>query len=254
MAALKKGLAIVGVFFVILALWQLLVSYYAVTPIILPSPMAVLDEFLSSIGYFMTQAGWTLWLTVASFGLAIFFGVALAVLIVSSKLAEDTIYTMLVALNSIPKVALAPLFVVWMGVGPGPKVAIALMLAIFPIVIDTVLGLKSVDGDMIALARVNSASRWAILRKILIPSALPSLFAGMKVAISLALIGTIIGEFVGGSQGLGFAILSAQGQFDTPRLFVSIILLAIMGFALFSLMELIERLSIPWHSSVRRHA
>jgi NitT/TauT family transport system permease protein len=252
MHGMKRIAIVLGVVVALICVWQWFVVHYSISPIILPSPIATFREFLDSPGFFLSHAGWTLWLTIVGFMLALLFGVILSFFIVSSRLAENTIYTLLVALNSVPKVALAPLFIVWMGVGPEPKIAISLMLAIFPIVIDTVLGLKSVDGDMVALARVNAASRWAILSKIRLPSALPSVFAGMKVAISLSLIGTIIGEFVGGSKGLGFAILTAQGQFDTPRLFVSIMLLAIMGFLLFSVMELIERLVIPWHTSVRK--
>jgi NitT/TauT family transport system permease protein len=181
-------------------------------------------------------------------------GVALAVGIVYSRFLERTIYTLLVALNSIPKVALAPLFVIWMGTGPEPKVAIALMLAIFPIVIDTVLGLRSVDPDMLHLAHVSRASSWAVLTKIRFPCALPSLFAGMKVAISFALVGAIVGEFVAGSRGIGFQILVAQGQFDTVRVFVSLLLLGLVGTVLFFMVDYAERLLLPWHVSQRaRH-
>ena len=170
------------------------------------------------------------------------------------RFLERTIYTLLVALNSIPKVALAPLFVIWMGTGTEPKVAIALMLAIFPIVIDTVLGLRSVDPDMLHLARVSRASPLAVLTKIKFPCALPSLFAGMKVGISFALVGAIVGEFVAGSKGLGFQILVAQGQFDTVAVFVCLMLLGIFGTLLFFALDYAERLCLPWHVSQRgRH-
>lgn len=235
------------------ALWEILVRAFDVSPILLPAPSAVWVEFWKSPAFFLHNAGVTLMVTLIGFLLSFVFGVLLAVLIVSSKTLERPIFSLLVALNSIPKVALAPLFVVWMGIGPEPKVAIAVMLAIFAIVIDTVLGLRSVDPDMINLARVGRASWWQILTKVRLPCALPSIFAGLKVAISLALIGAIIGEFVGGSSGLGFAILTAQGQFDTPSLFVSLVLLIAMGSLLFSAMETVERLTIPWHTSVRAH-
>jgi NitT/TauT family transport system permease protein len=180
--------------------------------------------------------------------------VLLAVAIVSSRFLERTIYTLLVALNSIPKVALAPLFVIWMGTGTEPKVAIALMLAIFPIIIDTVLGLRSVDPDMLHLARVSRASPLTVLAKIKFPCALPSLFAGMKVGISFALVGAIVGEFVAGSKGLGFQILVAQGQFDTLGVFVCLMLLGIFGTLLFFVLDYAERLCLPWHVSQRgRH-
>jgi NitT/TauT family transport system permease protein len=178
-------------------------------------------------------------------------GVALAVGIVYSKLLERTIYTLLVALNSVPKVALAPLFVIWMGTGAAPQVAIALMLGIFPIVIDTVLGLRSVDPDMLSLARVRRASPLKVLLRVRFPHALPSMFAGMKVAISFALVGAIVGEFVAGANGLGHLILVAQGVFDTTRVFVSLLTLGVMGTALFYLIDLAEQLMLPWHVSQR---
>ncbi|MBB4188480.1 NitT/TauT family transport system permease protein [Sinorhizobium terangae] len=234
-------------------LWEICVRLFQISPILLPSPSTVWVEFWKMPSFFLYNAGVTLVVTLAGFFLAAVFGILLAVVIVSSKTLERPVFSALVALNSVPKVALAPLFVVWMGIGPEPKIAIAVMLAIFAIVIDTVLGLRSVDPDMINLARVGRASAWQILTKVRLPCALPSIFAGLKVAISLALIGAIIGEFVGSSSGLGFAILTAQGQFDTPGLFVSLALLIAMGSLLFNLMEGIERLSIPWHTSVRSH-
>ena len=174
-----------------------------------------------------------------------------AIGIVYSRLLEHTIYTLLVAFNSVPKVALAPLFVIWMGTGAEPRIAIALMLAIFPIVIDTVLGLRSVDPDMLSLAQVYRASPLKILMRVRFPHALPSIFAGMKVGISFALVGAIVGEFVAGSTGLGYLILIAQGQFDTPRVFVSLLALGVMGTVLFYLIDLAERLTLPWHVSQR---
>jgi NitT/TauT family transport system permease protein len=148
-------------------------------------------------------------------------------------------------------VALAPLFVMWLGVGIEPKVAIALMIAIFSIVIDTILGLRSVDPDMLSLAKASRASQWHILFKIRLPNALPSMFAGMKVGIAFALVGAIVGEFVAGQVGLGAMIMQAQGSFDSARAFAAIVLLAVMGTVLFYLVELAERLCLPWHTSQR---
>jgi NitT/TauT family transport system permease protein len=146
--------------------------------------------------------------------LAAVLGVLAAIGIVYSKFLDRTLYSLLVAMNAVPKVALAPLFVIWMGTGTMPKVAIAMLIAIFPILIDTVLGLRSTDPDMLDMARVNHASRAKILWKVRLPNALPSIFAGMKVGVSFALVGTIVGEFVAGEAGLGHVILVAQGSFD----------------------------------------
>jgi NitT/TauT family transport system permease protein len=170
-------------------LWELGVRTLGASPLILPAPSAILASFLDAPGLYLRHAGFTLLTTAIGFGLAVALGVALAIGIVSSRLIEHTVYTLLVALNSVPKVALAPLFVIWMGTGAEPRVAIALMLAIFPIVIDTVLGLRSVDPDMLSLAQVYRASPLKVLMRVRFPYALPSIFAGMKVGISFALVG-----------------------------------------------------------------
>lgn len=234
-----------------LLLWEAAVRLFNTSPLILPSPSSIALAFWETPQVFLRHLGFTILTTVAGFVSAVVLGVVLAVGIVHSRLLERTVYTLLVALNSIPKVALAPLFVIWMGTGTEPKIAIALMLALFPIVIDMVLGLRSVDPDMLHLARVSKASPLAVLFKIRFPCALPSLFAGMKVAISFALVGAIVGEFVAGSKGLGFQILIAQGQFDTIRVFVSLVLLGIVGTLLFFLVDYAERVLLPWHVSQR---
>lgn len=234
-----------------LVLWEIGVWWFQPSPLILPPPSMIFAAFLETPWVFMRHLGFTLGMTALGFVLAVVLGVLLAIAIVYSPLVERTVYTLLVALNSIPKVALAPLFVIWMGTGVEPKIAIALMLAIFPIVIDTVLGLRSVDPDMLNLARVSRASPMAILMKIRFPCALPSLFAGMKVAVSFALVGAIVGEFVAGSRGLGFQILVAQGQFDTVRVFVPLLLLGVVGTILFFLVDYAERVCLPWHVSQR---
>jgi NitT/TauT family transport system permease protein len=235
----------------VLLLWELSVFLFTPSPLILPAPSTVIAEFLTTPGVFLRHSGFTLAITAAGFAIAVILGVFLAVGIVYSRFLERTVYTLLVALNSIPKVALAPLFVIWLGTGTEPKLAVAVMLAIFPIVIDTVLGLRSVDPDMLNLARVSKASPLQVLWKIRFPCALPSLFAGMKVAISFALVGAIVGEFVAGGKGLGFQILVAQGQFDTARVFVSLLLLGLMGTVLFYAVDFAERVCLPWHVSQR---
>lgn len=238
---------------VLLLLWEAAVWWFQPPVILLPAPRGIVADFFRTPGYYLRQAGFTLWTTLAGFALAIVLGVALAVAIVSSRVADRVITTVLVMLNSLPKVALAPLFVIWMGIGASPKIAIALLLALFAIVADVALGLRSVDPDALALARINHASRWAILWKVRFPNALPALFVGMKVAVSFALVGAIVGEFVGGSGGLGFVILTAQGQFDTTRVFTALVLLGLLGTVLFYVVEAVERLALPWHVSQRGH-
>ena len=233
--------------------WEVLVRALEVKPIILPTPSSVMLEFLSDPLWYLRHGWYTLLVTLGGFGLALAIGIALAVLIVESRIMEKTVYALIVALNSVPKVAVAPLFVIWLGTGVEPKIAIGFLIAVFAIVIDAVLGLKSVPADILDLARALRGGRLATLWRIRFPCALPSLFAGMKVAISLALVGAIVGEFVSSQRGLGYVILSAQGTFDTVRVFAAIFVLAVMGVALFWIVSVAERLAIPWHSSQKEY-
>ena len=229
--------------------WEAGVRVFGVKPILLPPPSAVLKELGSEVAWYLGHAWYTLLVTLGGFFIALVSGVLLAALIVESRLLDKTVYALIVALNSVPKVAIAPLFVIWMGTGAEPKLAIAVLIAVFPIVIDTVLGLKSVPPDILDLARTMRGGRFDTLWRIRFPCALPSIFAGMKVAISLALVGAIVGEFVSSQRGLGYVILSAQGTFDTARVFAAIFMLSLMGVALFWALAVAERLAIPWHSS-----
>jgi NitT/TauT family transport system permease protein len=234
-------------------LWELAVKLFEIPVYLIPAPTSVLGEIYRNPGLFWGHTYHTLLATVLGFALAVVIGVALAVLIVSSRLAEQTIYLVLVALNSIPKVAVAPLFIIWVGTGFSSKVTMAAVISVFAIVIDTVLGLRSVDPDLLDLSRSLGGRRLGILMKIRFPTALPSLFAGMKVAISLALVGTIVGEFVAASSGLGYVIMTAQTTFDTGRIFAALLILAVMGTLLFFLIDVLERWLLPWHVS-QRHA
>lgn len=248
---IASGMSVIFVLVAFVALWEALCRFFDVPVFLLPAPSMIVAEFLTSPVYFLNQSVFTLGTTLAGFGLALLFGFILAIGIIYSKILEKTIYTLLVALNSIPKVAVAPLFVIWMGTGAEPKIAVALSIAIFAVVIDTVLGIRSADPDLLNLARSARASQWQVLFKIRLPGALPSIFAGMKVAMSLALVGAIVGEFVAGETGLGHAILLAQGMFQIPRMFVAIFILGILGTVLFYLVELCERIFVPWHVSQR---
>lgn len=250
---MKGTLTALGVLVAVFLAWELAVRAFAIKPIILPPPSAVFAELFSDPLWYLRHAWYTLVVTLGGFALAVVLGVALAVAIVESRLLEKTIYALIVGLNSVPKVAVAPLFVIWLGTGAEPKIAIGFLIAVFAIVIDTVLGLKSVPVDILDLARAMRGGRVATLWRIRFPCALPSIFAGMKVAVSLALVGTIVGEFVSSQRGLGYVILSAQGTFDTARVFAAIIVLGIMGVALFWLIAAAERLAIPWHVSQREY-
>jgi NitT/TauT family transport system permease protein len=246
---MRGNLTAAAVLVAVFLLWEAGVRAFGVKPIVLPPPSAVLADFFAAPGWYLGHAWYTLLVTLAGFGLSVAVGVLLAILIVESRLLEKSIYALIVGLNSVPKVAVAPLFVIWLGTDAEPKIAIAFLIAVFAIVIDAVLGLKSVPPDILDLARSLRGGRLATLWRIRFPCALPSLFAGMKVAIGLALVGAIVGEFVSSQRGLGYVILSAQGMFDTARVFSAILVLAVMGVALFWLIAWLERFAIPWHAS-----
>lgn len=246
----NSRLAILTMVILLLA-WEGAVRFFGVREFLLPAPSKIIADFMEQPGFLLLQSLDTLQTTLAGFVLAVVLGVGAAIGIVYSRFLDRTLYALMVALNAVPKVALAPLFVIWLGTGSAPKIAIAMLIAIFPILIDTVLGLKSIDPEMLNMARANQASRSKVLWKIRFPNALPSIFAGMKVGISFALVGTIVGEFVAGETGLGHVILVAQGSFNTPTVFVALALLCVLGVILFKALELAEERLLPWHASQR---
>jgi NitT/TauT family transport system permease protein len=245
--SLSVTLVIAGFFLV----WELGVQISGVPNYILPSPSEIALELASDPLWYARHAAYTIGSCLLGFFLALVIGVLAAIGIVYSRILENTLYTLLVSLNSIPKIALAPLFIIWMGTGAISKVAISMLIALFAIVIDTVLGLRSVDPDVLDLTKSMRATPLQVLWKVRFPTALPAMFAGMKVAISLALVGAIAGEFVASQVGLGYAILTAQGMFQTTRVFAAIVLLGVLGTVLFYLVNLVERWVVPWHVSQR---
>ena len=233
-------------------LWQGSVALFKIKPFLLPAPSTVLKDLVARPGWYLQHAEASLSVTIMGFAGAIVLGLLLSVGVVYSRAIERTAYTLLVTLNAIPKIALAPLFILWLGTESAPKVAIGLTLAIFPIVISSVLGLRSVEPDMLDLARSMRATRLQVLWKIRLPNALPSIFAGLKVAITLAFSGTIVGEFIASEAGLGHVIVASQANFDTTPMFGAIVLLALIGTLLFFGIEFIEHLVLGWHVSRRR--
>jgi NitT/TauT family transport system permease protein len=242
---------ILVVLVVLVIVWELSVRLFGIRSFLLPAPTVVLSDIIDSPAFFARESLSTLYVTSVGFLIALLGGVLLAIAIVSSAFIDRTFYTLLVATNSIPKVALAPLFVIWLGTGGAPKIAIAAIIAIFPIVINTTVGLRTIDSDMIDLARSARAPRRDIMMKVRFPNALPSLFAGAKIGISFALIGAIVGEFVAGERGLGYVILTSQATFNSTRAFAAIVVLGVLGTIMFFMIEAVERWTLPWHVSQR---
>jgi NitT/TauT family transport system permease protein len=245
--SLHVCLVVIGFF----AVWQLAVMVLQPPDYILPAPSAILRELASAPLWYADNTLDTIGATLLGFAVALILGCLAAIGIVYSRVLENTLYTLLVAMNSVPKIALAPLFIIWLGTGLASKVAISFLIALFAIVVDTVLGLRSVDPDAVDLFRSLRCSPLKALIWLRLPNALPYLFAGMKVAISLALVGAIAGEFVASQAGLGYIILSAQGAFQTTRVFAAIVLLGVLGTILFFIVDVVERFVCPWHVSHR---
>ena len=236
------------------AIWELACRMTGVRPFIFPAPADVFNEIVQDPLWLLYHSMFTVGAALAAFAISVVLGLFFAVCIVYSRLLDRTLFTTLVATNAVPKVAIAPLFILWIGTGLESKVLIAVLVSLFPMVVDAVVGLRSVDPGQLDLARTYRGSNLQMFWKIRFPNALPSIFAGMKVAISLALVGTIVGEFVGSNEGLGFIILQSQGQYNTPRVFASILLLSVIGIIMFQVVDLIERHVMPWHVSHRAMA
>ncbi len=233
--------------------WEAAVRLLALPSYLVPSPMAVVAEIADFPLWYAQQAAFTTGITLAGFLAAAVLGVAFAVVITESRTLEKILFPPFVALNSVPKVALAPLLVIWFGTGSPPKVLVAFLVAVFPVVVDAALGLRSAPSDVLDVARALRASRWSILIRIKLFAALPSIFAGLKVAMSLALVGAIVGEFVSSQSGLGHVILSAQGNFDTARVFAALLLLGAIGVALIAALGAVERWAMPWRRADQGH-
>lgn len=237
---------------VLFALWWLLTSVTSSLPTYLvPSPGATWAAFADHIGYFGNNTWVTLVETLIGFLIAVGVGELVAVAMIYSTSFERTLYPLVLFAQVIPKIAIAPLFVVWLGFGMAPKIVVAVLMAFFPIVISGLAGLKSVDPEILELTSTMGANPLKVFAKVRFPASLPQLFSGLKVAATLAVTGAVVGEFVGSNSGLGYVILQANGNIDTASLFVALIIMSILGVALFALLQVVERFVIPWHASRR---
>jgi NitT/TauT family transport system permease protein len=226
--------------------WWLVRWAFGWQSFVLPSPDEVGRELWQQRSFLPEQAWTTLTETLEGFAIAIAVGFALAVVIAYSRPVERSLYPLLVAMNAVPKLALAPILVLWMGFGAGPKVVMVVLLCVFPIVLSTATGLKSTAAELDELVRSLTATELQAFRKVRFPAALPHIFVGLKVAISLAVIGAVIGEFVGATRGLGYVIVASGQNADTTLAFAAIVLLAVMSVVLFYVLVVLEALLVPW--------
>lgn len=230
----------------ILALWQAACAIWAIPQSVLPAPTQVAAALVQHWHALLTESWITLKATLYGFALALVLGIPLAVAVTTFRWVNLMFYPLLVGLQSVPKVALAPLLLVWLGTGLSSKLALAWLVAFFPVVVDTAAGLQATPKELVELARSLRASRWQVFRMVRFPAALPFVITGAKVAVTLALIGVVIGEFVGAGEGLGFLLLSATSQINTALAFAALIVLSILGMAVYFLVVLMERALAAW--------
>ena len=244
---IKRVLRVTVLYLAALFLWEGLVKLLHVPIWLVPAPSHILDVIAEKNSVMIFHMLVTLEETLLGFILALGLGIICAIGIVHFPILRDTLYPTLIMFNSFPKIAIAPLFVVWIGVGIESKIANAFLVALFPIVINTIMGLTDMDPELLELVRSMSKSRRVLFWKIRLPHSLPYLFAGCKIAISFAVIGAIVGEFISGRSGLGYLVLSANNYFNTPLAFTALLYLVLMSLALYGMVILAERLVLPWY-------
>ena len=247
---LRKLTPFVGILAFLLA-WQIFVVAWKMPPYLLPSPVAIANAFVSELPDLMRHGWVTIYEMLAGYALAVGVAIPLAIAITSSARFNEFVMPTMLFFQIVPKVAIAPLFLVWFGVGPTPKILVAFLISFFPIVIDAAVGLRSMSTEMADLARSMGASRLQVFTRFRLPTSLPYLFSGLKVAATLAIAGTVVGEFVGADKGLGYLLLVTNSNMETALMFATLVGLTFIGLVFFYSVEFLETLLIPWHVSHR---
>ena len=231
--------------FGLLLVWELSVDLLKIPPYLFPSPSAILTACADNAWLLVRETWVTTVEILLGYTLSVVIGIPLALGIFHWPMFSKSIYPLLVSTQAMPKVAIAPLFVVWFGFGLVPKILIALLISFFPIVINTVMGLSGIEPEKIFLARSMGLSRFETFRLIRLPDALPAIFGGLKISITLAVVGAVVGEFVGGDAGVGYELMVANGNMNTPLLFGGVLALTLLGLVLYGIVEWIEKLAMP---------
>jgi putative hydroxymethylpyrimidine transport system permease protein len=249
---LRRWLAPVLLLAALVGLWQLaadtgaLASLLGLEDFLVPSPSQIATTLWEDRSLIADNARVTLQEVVLGFALAVAIGLVLALALHLSQTLRRAVYPLLVASQTVPVIVVAPILVIWFGYGLGPKLGIIALICFFPITVNTLDGLRSVDPEAIKMMRTLDASRWQILRRVEAPSALPFAFSGAKIAVAVAVIGAVFGEWSGASQGLGYLLLLDNNLLETSRMFASVLVLSAMAIALFALLALAERRIVRW--------
>jgi len=227
--------------------WELVAIYGNVPVYILPAPTAILERLVSSWAVLADATVVTTGEVLLGFAIGVTLGIGLAVPIAYSRIVRDTLYPLIVASQAVPKIAIAPLLVLWLGFDIWPKIAVTALMVFFPVTVTAAEGFASVDRNLLDLLRSVHASPAQIFFRIRLPHALPQIFSGLKIGITLAVVGAVVGEWVGADSGLGYLLTYANTLLDSTLLFASLFLLIALGVVLFVIVELLERLLLPWH-------
>jgi NitT/TauT family transport system permease protein len=244
--AVAELLPAIGLMVAVLIAWELVIRVFKIPTFVLPAPSAVAVALVANRGALAAAARVTAVEVLFGFVLSALVGIAVALVIVRFERFGRALYPLVVLFQNVPKIALAPIFVLWFGYDLMPKIALIVVIAFFPVAIDMLAGLQSVEPSFVALMQSVSASPSEILLRVRIPHSLPHLMAGLKVAITFSVIGAIVGEFAGASAGLGYVIQFASTQLETPLIFAALIVVSVLGLVFYYLVELAERVLVPW--------
>jgi NitT/TauT family transport system permease protein len=252
---LSAVLPALGLAAVVLVIWEAAVRLFNIPQFVIPAPSAIAVALFEQRVALATASKATAIEVLFGFVLAAVVGVVVALAIVRFERFGKALYPLVVLFQTVPKVALAPIFILWFGYDLAPKIVLIVVIAFFPVAIDMLAGLQSVEPSFVALMRSVGASRGEILRRVRIPHSLPHLMAGLKVAITFSVIGAIVGEFAGASAGLGYMIQFASTQLETPSVFAALIVVSVLGLVFYYLVEFAEHLLVPWSPKFdRAHA
>ena len=227
-------------------LWELVCRGFAIDPFILPPPSAIAGAFANYASPIAKNAGVTLWTTLVGFAIAVVFGLALGVFIGWSRVIYNGLYPMMVGFNAVPKVAVVPILIVWFGIGEVPAILTAFLISFFPIVVNVATGLATIEPELEDVLRALGARKLDIMLKVGIPRSLPYFFGSLKVAITLAFVGSVVSETVGANAGIGHLMLLAGSNFQMPLVFAGLVTLAVLGIAMYAIFAWFEQRFAGW--------
>ncbi|MFZ9464785.1 MAG: ABC transporter permease [Burkholderiaceae bacterium] len=237
----------------IVMLWQAICSLFQISEFIFPSPVRIFEQFLEHKTTIAAHAWRTFWVTMAGFGLAIVVGVLLGFAIGSSRLAYAAVYPLMTAFNALPKAAFVPILVVWFGIGIGPAILTAFLISFFPIMVNIATGLATLEPELEDVLRVLGAKRWDVLIKIGLPRSMPYFFASLKVAITLAFVGTTVSEMTAANEGIGYLLISAGSAMQMGLAFAGLVVVGAMAMLMYELFSMVEKNTTAWAHRGSQH-